>query len=536
MPETVVTGPDGKEYTVTHPAGASRDQIIAYARKQVEEGTLQPSEPAPAPPPPGTNPGVMGTIGEFANAANRSFLEGLDYIGPGAVNAGLRLAGSDYQIPTLTGAFEKYVPGAQGGFMDPGLARDVVRGAGGALPAAAALPQVAGRNLATVPGAVAEITGFGSAQAPAATVDAAGALADVLQDTPRGAVKAAEDIGWPMSPGDRLQNEGMRRLESAIEAVPLPFNPMHRQSRQRQRMLNEAASAAIGRGRQSELSFEDLGETADVLGARFKSLELEDALPVTDEFTGTLADVADVSRKRLFSDPDIAETVDRVLGYVDDQGALAAIDYQDLSSQLKGKIRDVWRQGSPDPEYAEDMKRIVKALDDLAENSLDGAALAELKDARRKWKALTQLEKSRAVSESGDVSGPLLANYLRRTDKPGYARGGDTSELYQAARASKAFPGRPDSGTASRMLLQHPFAAALGGAGGGAGAATLGAEALALFFGAPFAGSALANAYYYGVPQAIRAARTVAPYLPGQPAARVGVTSRIPAWLEDEED
>lgn len=512
------------------PDDATQEEIYAYLRKQagIEETA------APEPPPPGTNPGVMGTVAEFANAANRSFLEGLDYIGPGAINAGLRLAGSDYQIPTLTGLFEEYVPGAQGGFMDPGLARDVVRGAGAALPAAAALPQVAGRNLATVPGAAAEIAGFGSAQAPVAVAaDAAGML---VEDAPRSAVAAADAAGWPISPGDRYDSKGLKLIESAIESTPLPFNPMARQAKQRQRMMNEAASEALGRGRQAELTLDDLGETAASLRQEFRNLELEDAIPVTDDFVETLSNVAETSKTRLFSDPDLGQTVERVLGYVDEEGALAAIDYQDLSSQLKGKIREAWRGQSPDPDYANSLKEIVKALDDLAENSLDGAALARLKDARQKWRTLTQLEGSRAVQESGNVSGPLLANYLRRTDKPGYARGGNQSELYQTARASKAFPGRPDSGTAGRMLLQHPFAAALGGAGGGAGAATLGAEALALFFGAPFVGSALANAYYYGVPQAARAARTVAPYLPGQPAARVGVTSRIPAWLEDEED
>ena len=33
MPQTVVTSPDGKKYTVTHPAGASKEEILAYAKK-----------------------------------------------------------------------------------------------------------------------------------------------------------------------------------------------------------------------------------------------------------------------------------------------------------------------------------------------------------------------------------------------------------------------------------------------------------------------------------------------------------------------
>jgi len=62
MPETVVTGPDGKEYTVTHPEGATQDQIIAYARQQVASGALQADAPAPEAAPEPAQPSVRGVI------------------------------------------------------------------------------------------------------------------------------------------------------------------------------------------------------------------------------------------------------------------------------------------------------------------------------------------------------------------------------------------------------------------------------------------------------------------------------------------
>ena len=47
MPTTIVTGPDGREYEVTHPAGASR-QNCTYAKKNA--GSLPPVEQGPSRP------------------------------------------------------------------------------------------------------------------------------------------------------------------------------------------------------------------------------------------------------------------------------------------------------------------------------------------------------------------------------------------------------------------------------------------------------------------------------------------------------
>lgn len=106
--------------------------------------------------------------GEIASAANRNVMQGLDFLLPGAINAGLRLAGSEYQMPTFSGAFAQ-TPGAAGGFMPPGMARDAAVGFGGALPAAAGVAPVAGRNIASPVGALSEFLGLGSAR-PASVV------------------------------------------------------------------------------------------------------------------------------------------------------------------------------------------------------------------------------------------------------------------------------------------------------------------------------------------------------------------------------
>jgi len=104
--------------------------------------------------------GARNVAGEFAAGANRAVTESLDFIGPDTVNAALRLAGSNQQVPTLTGALEPY--GIQGGFMQPGAARDAVGALGSTLTYGAGLAQVP-RNLASAGGAAAEFLGIGSA-------------------------------------------------------------------------------------------------------------------------------------------------------------------------------------------------------------------------------------------------------------------------------------------------------------------------------------------------------------------------------------
>ena len=101
MPETVVTGPDGREYTVSHPAGASQGEIIAYAKQN--HGSIAASAPKPEGPDPN------GTYGPLMDG----IIEGVGTVGSGVAGSlagfargvGGALAGEDYE--TATAAQEK---------------------------------------------------------------------------------------------------------------------------------------------------------------------------------------------------------------------------------------------------------------------------------------------------------------------------------------------------------------------------------------------------------------------------------------------
>ncbi len=84
---------------------------------------------------------VPPALAEFASAANRSIANFADFIGPGAVNSALEVAGSDFRVPTLSDALADQGIGVEG-FMQPGLARDVVQAAGETAPVALSAGQV----------------------------------------------------------------------------------------------------------------------------------------------------------------------------------------------------------------------------------------------------------------------------------------------------------------------------------------------------------------------------------------------------------
>lgn len=147
------------------PVDVLAKQPVDIFAKEGQDALGAPSTPTGSQPPGEDSfaDNAFDVVGELAAASNRSLTEFLDFLGPGSVNALLRLAGSDTQLPTITGALEE--TGIQGGFMEPGTARDVVRGAGTALTAAGGLKTVARpQNVRSV---VEEFLGVGTTKAPA---------------------------------------------------------------------------------------------------------------------------------------------------------------------------------------------------------------------------------------------------------------------------------------------------------------------------------------------------------------------------------
>lgn len=80
------------------------------------------------------NPILQG-LAEFQGGVNTGVLGLVDFLTTDQINSVLEISGSDKRVPSIQSQFEG-APEVEGGFMDDGLAKDVVRGAGQVAPLA----------------------------------------------------------------------------------------------------------------------------------------------------------------------------------------------------------------------------------------------------------------------------------------------------------------------------------------------------------------------------------------------------------------
>ena len=273
--------------------------------------------------------------------------------------------------------------------------------------------------------------------------------------------------GMQLTPGQRYGSETLQRIEAGLESFPLTSGAVSKLKQNNQSAINAAAAESIGESGDA-LTSDVLALAHKNLGDKFNQLTQGRKIPVDDQLEATLENIGRDSAEGLF-DRDVgvkalSKFTDKLEG-----GHFTDKDYQRISSQISKKMR------SPSLEWEdkEVLMGIKGAMDDAVERSLGPEDLAQFREVREQWRNLVMLEKGQNVRpETGNVSGRSLANTLKREDPAGYLRGGNTSPLYEAARASQQFaPIVGDSGTASRiapqLLMQGVGGAGVSGLAGG---------------------------------------------------------------------
>lgn len=140
---------------------------------------------------------------EFMAAFNRGATKLADFLTTDQINAVAEVLGSEFRVPSIT---ETAGAATQGNFMEPGTARDIVRGAGEVIPAAvgggAGLTQAAGRLPASAGPAASRVAaqqaGGRAAVAPVAA-PAESTAAGVTRQL--GAAAPAADVGYGAASG-----------------------------------------------------------------------------------------------------------------------------------------------------------------------------------------------------------------------------------------------------------------------------------------------------------------------------------------------
>lgn len=176
--EKAISAGLASESDFSDPTGQPQVDTMQMASRQAERSRLPTVVAAPLEAMAGFNRAVTGLV---------------DFLGPDQANAVLQLAGSDYRVPTLTQAL---APATQGGYMEPGLGRDIAAAAGevgaAGLGAGTALRAAARQLPAATAG---ESVGRGTLRQLASTTP--------MQDIAGGAAAGAgqvvgEDIGGPV--------------------------------------------------------------------------------------------------------------------------------------------------------------------------------------------------------------------------------------------------------------------------------------------------------------------------------------------------
>ncbi|PLW69454.1 hypothetical protein [Pseudohalioglobus lutimaris] len=277
----------------------------------------------------------------------------------------------------------------------------------------------------------------------------------------------ADDLGWQLTPAEKLNASALRRLEASMESFPPTAGPIRKMKQPRQAAMNRVALEAIGE------SGDDFADDA-LLAARARLGEVFDTtirgntFEIDNAFLKSLAETEGAAKSGLLGGGNTSKIVDNILDVAaKGDGKVAGDTLQQWRTTLQTAAHKAYRSDTATKEYADALDAMVNSIDDLVERTLPGDDLKAWKLARKQWTAVKKLEKSKAIHESGDVSGRKLANSLMSQDTQGYYRGANKSDLYDAARLSKAYPPMPDSGTASRasipMMMMTPPAYLAGG-------------------------------------------------------------------------
>jgi len=269
----------------------------------------------------------MRVLGELAASANKSVTELVDFFGPGAVNALLSVSGSESRVPTLTGALAP--AGIEGGFMEPGRAREAVQAGGALIPAAAGITPVA-RQIGTVGSSILDLLGAGSS-AIARPVAQGGRVAaqvasEFLPSLPPSKAARAAELPLKRATGDvstfgyRLNQLGQvvddpAQKAAAKQGLPEGLITMVRDSPPKARAKMRAMVDIVDSGRKNfrtQAMSRPLDIAGDSIASRVKVVK------AANEFAGSRLD--SVAKGLKGQQVDVSPAIDGMMSNLDDMG------------------------------------------------------------------------------------------------------------------------------------------------------------------------------------------------------------------------
>jgi hypothetical protein len=505
MPTYNVTGPDGRKYRVTAPDGASQEEIIAYAQKNVPpvDAAQVGAEQATADTSPLQTPFIMAgrTMDRLAAGAKQAVRGGLNRISGGEQNLSSLITGK--QGPGLgdraVSAIDRF--GAALG-MDPGAQLDdraeqdrntkaveplakrdpVLAFAGEAAPALAAKTPLGFAGMAALeygtPEEKAMRTGLAYAGGKAGEYVLGKVLPKAIQPN-RGApdaavadaVGAAERIGYKPTAGQQTGSKGIQAIEQQLSKNAVAGGQARAFNEANQQAVNSAAARAMGENA-TKLTDDVLAGAQKRIGGTFEDVSSRNTVNVAgDDILSALAKLDEQQRALgSFAQPQVSALVDKGLDLAA-KGNVEGKTYQIIRSELGKQAKSAY--AGQNSTLGDALKSVQRALDDAADASISAADKEMWSLARKQWQALKLVNTKNGIVEGGNVSAAKLAT---KVDKAGTVR---SQELRDIAKIGETFKPLPDSGTASNLLTQLLMTGGAGMVGAGALATSLLAPAAA---------------------------------------------------------
>lgn len=158
-------------------------------------------------------------------------------------------------------------------------------------------------------------------------------------------------------------------------------------------------------------------------------------------------------------------------------GSANAQQLGQISSELGTEAASQMGSKTGDRALGKALFSVKEHVDDLVGSTIQDPALASAyQTARGQYRNLSNITANSSIlnSSTGDVNMTALGKRLQRVDKPGYLRGGNDSDLYNAARwgqASGQGKGAPELSLGNfgipwlkYQAMNNPLTAAMGGA------------------------------------------------------------------------
>ncbi len=466
-----ITGPDGKDYSIDGPEGASREQVIAKIQER-----LGSQMPAVQPRDPYTELAQKQTIGQNLLAGMGGGVHGLilgakQLLGKAtkkeiddhkAAMKGLRSTTSG-TIGDVLGQISAAVPLS----MIPGAntyAGSALIGGGlGALqPTGENDSRTENMTLGALGGAAGKYVGdklIGLLKGRGAGLKNQQALYSPeqtagLNPAQREVLKEGQRLGFKSTPGVSSGSKSLQKFEAALESNPFTSGAFEDIKTHNAKVLNKISAGAIGEN-SDYVNSTILEQAKDRISEVYKRVAdtRDRAIPAQD-FSNKFKAIVDEFEGLLPANLDENPVVKRLIDFAQ-SGKATGEQLQTIASKL-GNIaaKNMTTQGG-DRDMGMALFRVKDMADDYLRSGLNAETAKAFDEARKQYRNLMLLTGRSGVvnSASGDVSKLGLANVLQSKDKAGYVMGKNKSDFYNAARFGDAFrPVVGDSGTATRSM------------------------------------------------------------------------------------